>query len=407
MLSGMEPFNLNLRHLRAVALMKRLGSLTAAAAAAHLTQPALTQGLARLERALGVPLFDRRPDGTRPTSAGDAIADAVDAAFDHLSRGSRVPSVRGFSRPEDLVTGPQLKALVAFADAGSLAGAATAIGLSQPSLHRALHDLSQIVGAPLVERRGRGLVLTDPGRRLARGARLAKADLRLGIAEATGAPDDGRAVVIGTMPLARARLLPLAINSLLRTRPDARVRVVEGSWHGLVEPLRDGYIDMMIGAMRDIVPADLAQHELLVDPVAVVGRAGHPLAGTSPTLQDLARFPWVVSAPGAPLRARWETMFSGSVQPPAPIECGSVIVTRGLLAGSDMLTLLSPEQIAVELAAGVLASVTDALPELERRIGITTRSPWRAGRLQQAAMDALGSAASVISSGNVMTTSPL
>lgn len=50
MLSGMEPFNLNLRHLRAVALMKRLGSLTAAAAAAHLTQPALTQGLARLER---------------------------------------------------------------------------------------------------------------------------------------------------------------------------------------------------------------------------------------------------------------------------------------------------------------------------------------------------------------------
>lgn len=40
----------------------------------------------------------------------------------------------------------------------------------------------------LAERRGRGVALTDAGRRLARGARLAAVEIAAGLAEATGCP---------------------------------------------------------------------------------------------------------------------------------------------------------------------------------------------------------------------------
>jgi len=69
-----QPFDLNLRHLRALVSVVALRSLNRAAEAAGLSQPALTQGMAKLERQLGVLLFDR--EGTkkpRLTTAGEAV----------------------------------------------------------------------------------------------------------------------------------------------------------------------------------------------------------------------------------------------------------------------------------------------------------------------------------------------
>ena len=60
---------LNLRHLRAVAAIVRLGSVSAAAQAVSISQPAITQGLSKLERQLGISLFDRKPEGMEATKA--------------------------------------------------------------------------------------------------------------------------------------------------------------------------------------------------------------------------------------------------------------------------------------------------------------------------------------------------
>jgi hypothetical protein len=53
-----------------------------------------------------------------------------------------------------------------------------------------------------------------------------------------------------------------------------------------------------------------------------------------------------------------------------------VLTVRQLLLGSDALTLLSPAQLAVELDAGVLATLPPPVP-VTRTIGITTREGWR------------------------------
>ncbi|CAN5455033.1 LysR family transcriptional regulator [soil metagenome] len=383
----MSPFDLNLRHLRALAAIVARGSMSAAAEVVSLSQPALTQGLAKLEAQTGAVLFERRADGMNPTEAGLALAARGEAAFAHLAAAVRVGG-RGFARPERLMTATQLRAFLALAEAGSFVGAGVAAGLSQPAIHRAVRDLEQVCGVGLVDRRGRGIALSEAGRRLARGIRLASAEIAAGIVEA--APDaGGGGIAIGAMPLSRALLLPRAVALIAKELPGARFDISEGSWRDLVEPLRDGAIDMMIGALRDQSAPDLHQAPLLDDRLVIVGRTGHPLAGIAmPSRAALAAYPWIVARAGAPLRTLWQALF-GDDLPPAPIECGSVMVIRGILRDGDFLTLLSPDQVALEIDSGMLTTIGPELESSGRVIGVTTRAGWRPTRAQARFLEVL------------------
>lgn len=376
----MTGTELNLRHLRAVLAIRRHGSMSAAARDVNLTQPAITQGLARIEQQIGATLFERSSGGMAPTSAAEALVPRIAAALE------RIPSSR--------VTAAQMRSFVALARTGSYAGAARALGTSEPSLHRAVRDLSLALGRDLVERRGRGIVLTRRGVILARSFSLAMAELAAGLEEvsALAGKETGR-IAIGAMPLCRARLLPAAIARFHGRHPNYRIIVVEGSHAELIGPLRDGELDLLIGALRDPVPgSDLEQQPLFDDRPVIVARSGHPLAGTEPSLDALAGFPWSVAAPGAPLRDHWEAMFLGKglAVPPVPVECGSVITIRQLMMSSDFLALLSPDQVAVELEAGWLTILCAAPSDIVRTIGVTTRAGWKPTPLQARFQEELG-----------------
>jgi DNA-binding transcriptional LysR family regulator len=294
------------------------------------------------------------------------------------------------------VTTAQMRAFLAVADSGGYAAAAARTGLSQPTLHRALGDLALILRRTLVERRGRGIALTEPGKRTARAFRLARAELEAGLTEALGDADSGPArITIGAMPLSRARVLPMALARFNAAHPEVEIIIAEGSYGELAEPLRDGSIDFMIGALREPLPApDLEQRALFGDRVIALARAGHPLAAGLthgrephlPALEDLARYPWIVPSSGAPLRAGFEAMFqsAGLTPPIVPIECGSVMIIREILMQTDFLTLLSPDQVAVERQAGWLVSLGEPPGQFARTIGITTRAQWRPGPAQAA-----------------------
>ncbi|HSZ40686.1 MAG TPA: LysR family transcriptional regulator, partial [Trebonia sp.] len=60
----------SLRALECLVSIVDQGSLTKAAAALYMSQPALSHQLAALERELGTPLIVRLPRGIRPTPAG-------------------------------------------------------------------------------------------------------------------------------------------------------------------------------------------------------------------------------------------------------------------------------------------------------------------------------------------------
>jgi LysR family transcriptional regulator of gallate degradation len=386
----LQPYDLNLRHLRAAAAIRRCGSVSRAAGAVALSQPAVTQGIAKLEDQLGARLFERGPSGMAPTPEGDrlcaridAAAAAMAAAFDAIRGAARA----GFRGTGNLVTMSQVRALLALAEAGSFVGAAQASRLSQPSLHRAVRDVERLGGVPLAERRGRGVRLTAAGQRLARGFGLAIGEIRAGLDEL--APADSGRIRIGAMPLSRARLLPRAVARFHDLRPGARIDVEEGPHGELIERLRDGRLDFLVGALREPPPGpDVAQEALFDDRLVIVAGRDHPLAGTRPDMAQLAAFPWVVAHPGAPLLRLWQALFedAGLAVPDAPVTCGSVMMIRGLLAESRFLTLLSPHQIE---GAADLVAIGPPIEKTRRPIGLTLRADWRPAPAQRDFLDLL------------------
>ena len=375
----MELWDLNLRHLSAMAKIADLGTINAAAGAVNLTQPAITQALARLERQLDVPLFERRPQGMVPTEAALQLVPRVEAALDHIA--------------SPHVTMARMRALLALADTGSYAGASQLTGLSLPSIHRAVSDLALSMRRKLVERRSKAIVLTEAGHQTARAFRLARVELEAGLSEIEALKGhETRRIAIGAMPLSRARVLPAAVTRFLHRHPRVQLSIAEGARAELVDPLRNGGLDLMIGALRDpLIEADLLQQALFEDVPAVFGRKGHPLAGGSARAAEMACYPWALAARGAPLRDSWERYFAraGLKQPEVPIESGSVMMIRQILIGSDFLTLLSPDQVAVELEAGWLERISVLPAEFGRVIGVTTRASWRPTRVQQEFLDDL------------------
>jgi DNA-binding transcriptional LysR family regulator len=72
---------LNLNHLRIFHSVLEQGSITGAAAALRISQPAVSRQLAEFESALGARLVDRLPRGIRPTAAGEVLAERARRIF--------------------------------------------------------------------------------------------------------------------------------------------------------------------------------------------------------------------------------------------------------------------------------------------------------------------------------------
>jgi DNA-binding transcriptional LysR family regulator len=375
----MQPNEANIRHLALLAAIARTGSISSAALAVNLSQPAAAQGLSKLERGLGVRLFDRQPDGVRPTRAGElmlpraerAIAIIADAAR-LVRRSARLPAI---PHAERLMTMVQLRAFQSTVRHASYAAAGREIGLSQPSVYRSARELELILQVPLLVRVGKSVRATEPAERLARAVSLCLAELQYGFDELRAMTGGGPGrLIVGALPLPRSALLPEALARFSAAQPKAEIKLVEGPYVELAADLREGSIDLLLGALRDPSACpDLAQTRLFADALYAVARADHPLAGREATIERLRSFPWIVAAPGAPMRRIWDHMFEGVEQPEAMIECGSILTARGLLLNGDWIVLMSTDQFRIERNAGLLDTIGGPVPGSRRDIGLATR----------------------------------
>jgi DNA-binding transcriptional LysR family regulator len=387
-----QIYALNLRHLHALSVIARAGSMSAAAEQVSLSQPALTQAIGKLERNLAIRLYERETAGMRPTATGLAWIVRVEHALRYLIQGVRLVrrSVRlaPLDHIERRVSMIQLRALVAVEHCSSYAAAAEQIGLSQPAVYRAVRELQDALGGELLVRAGRAVRPTDLASRFVRFVRLMLAELRTGLGEIAASKHGGGRISIGTLPMARAVFLPDLLARFAQAHPGTSVSVREAPYDELLMALRHGDIDLVVGgAMRYPAPAnDVEQESLFDDELFIVGNSTHPLRQKKAvSIQDLLAYPWAVPALGVPMRRNWETLFrTHGVEPPTPrIECGSVLVTRGLMLKGEWLTLMSLDQFLFERQVGALAEIPIAGGVLRRRMAMIRRSDWRPTAMQE------------------------
>jgi LysR family transcriptional regulator of gallate degradation len=375
--------SVNLRHLHTFGEVARLGSVSAAARAVHISQPAVTQAVAGVERYFGVALLTRSNTGVALTAAGELCARRIERSISHLRDAvAELTRSRNFDFDATrLMRTAHLHALSAVVEHRNFSLAARAQHVSQPSVHRAARELERLIGVPLFEKTSFGITPTREAEKLARRARLAFAEIDQARAEvhALSGGESGR-TVIGAMPLARSFLVPTALLEFTQQYPEHSVAIVEGTYEHLLASLRSGEADFLIGALRNPAPvADVVQEHLFDDPLAIIVRAKHPLVSRKRvTVAALSKYPWIVPRAGTPLRIHFQEMFetAGLPAPTRAIECNSLIAARALLLESDRIMLLSAHQIHYELEAGLLVALPHPAGDVERPIGLTMRHDW-------------------------------
>ncbi len=393
----------NLRHLRLFEAAVRLGSLTRAAEMVHVSQPAASQALARLGRLFGARLAERTSGGLRATQEGRIVQARAARALAHLAEANRRITLRSRlgrgvagDRLERHATMAQLRALSAFAEAGSFSDAARRMGQTEPAVQRAAREIERLLGVPLFDGGPRDIRLTPAGETVAIHAGLALKEIAAAhdeLREETGV-FDGR-LVVGTLPLVRTRVVPEAVVALMQRHPAARIEVIDGSYDSLVRGLRSGACDMILGALREQGrPRGLAERPLFHDRLSIVARARHPLAGRALEGPELAGYPWVLPRRDTPARGVFERLAEERGVRDAGrghVETGSLVALRGVLLASDAVTIISLQQIDYELRQGLIVPLDLEVAEGERVIGVTTLENWRPTAVQAAFLECLES----------------
>ncbi len=381
-----REFSTSIRHLKVFDSVAHLNGVRRASDECHLSQPAVTQAIAKLEEQMGVMLLERRASGTYLNEFGVIFhrrTRRLFAQFEQALVELGVPSGPiPVSRIAGRISKSQVRSLISIVENGSFAQAARALGVSQTSLQRAARDLERTLRTPLYMQTATGIMATPAAAEFARKIKLALREVEWGIDEVEAARGNiGGEIVIGALLLAGSVMLASVINEFVSNYPNANVRILNGNAEDMLRYLRTGDVDVVIGLLRDCVPADLVHQALAETPYAVVARHGHPLAQkTEVTLDELADYDWIIGTPGATRRIRFEKLFAGQRHPKARIATCSLPTIRLLLTQSDRLTLLTSYELMYEEDA--LTAVPFGAIEPVPSMGLTTRENWLPTQLQ-------------------------
>jgi DNA-binding transcriptional LysR family regulator len=372
----------SLRHLRVFAMVAKLRSVRKAADAVFLSQPAVTQAIAKVEAQVGAVLFERRSSGTYLSEAGDILASRISRMFSQIE-----DALAQFGVAEGTVdaiayriTRSQIRGLIAVAGGSPFAEAAEALNLSQVSLYRAARDLERTLGRPLFHNGVAGHMPAPAGVELARKLSLAMREVEWAIEEikAAAGSQDGE-LRIGAMPLAGSFFLGPVLHEITKFSPGARVHVRTGSCAHLAKALQMGEVDFVVGLIRSNVnPAEIEQEALFSSPYVVVGRKDHPLSRKAKvSLTDLENADWISPSNGAVRRIALDRLFSAMKHlPTANIEAYSISTIRLLMAESDRLTLMTKFEFECERSGGALAMLPFDPIEPAHTTGVAWRARW-------------------------------
>lgn len=272
-----------------------------------------------------------------------------------------------------MTTTGRLRAYVAVADTGSVRAAAQQLIVTESAVSAALAALRREVGVPLLERDGRGLRLTEPGRIFAGYAREILGLQEEGLAAARGDTDPEHARVrVAAVTTAGEHILPVVIASLRERHPGLDLRLEVGTRERVWGLLAAHEADLVI-AGRPPRSLDGTVRAVRRNDLVVVGSPG--LAESDPM-----RATWLLREAGSGTRTTCLALLAELDADPATLTLGSNgAVVAGAAAGLGV-TLVSRDAVREALAAGRLVELPVPHTPLAR--------PWHAVSHRRASVGA-------------------
>jgi LysR family transcriptional regulator of abg operon len=250
--------------------------------------------------------------------------------------------------------------VVAIAERGSMRAAARHLQIAQPALTRSLALLERELGAPLFERRARGVVATPLGEAFIARARSILTEIRRTREEVEQLRGAGTGTVtVGLSIAAHLALLPPSLRPFRTRYPDIRLHIIEGFYPTLEERLRDGTVDFYIGPDGGAQPVPQLSREILFHNRRIVlCRAGHPLAAAT-SLRELVGQDWVTTSITADASDEINAFFARHGLPPPrlAVRSQSALTLLTCLANSDLLAMVPAQWERFEMTGKALTTI--------------------------------------------------
>lgn len=257
---------------------------------------------------------------------------------------------------------------------GTVTAVAEALAYSPSTVSQQLAALEAEVGVALLERRGRGVVLTAAGRALAEGA-----DHVFWATEGATAAAQAAAsrlvgpVRIGSYASVGATVVPITVASLRAQEPDFDLSYQQLADDGLRQ-LTLGHLDIWIDQLYTALPAPttpgvVVARKILVEPVCLAVPDSHD---RGPDLRAYADATWVGGTPGSSCRRLLQHLCNDAgFEPRVPYVADDLEVLLQFVAGGVATAVLPrlamtrvPETVTVHPLQGqhrqVVALARDA-----------------------------------------------
>lgn len=375
---------ISLRQLRLFAAIGDLKSVRRASEECSLSQPAVTQALAKLEEQVGATLVDRRASGSYLNPFGEIFYARTKRFFAQIEQAVVAAGAAGSENGARAIvnrfTRSQIRTLVGVIEQGSFERTADVLGISASSLQRAARDLESNMRVSLFYRNASGVLVSPIGITFGRRLKLALQEIEQAIDEIDSARGgSGQQIVIGAMPFGGSVLLASVLDDFLALHPTADIRIINDSAPLMRKSLREGDVDLVIGLLPETQPEEVVGLPMAPTPYSIAVRRGHPLTRKGRVdLADLASYDWVIGTPGSSRRACFDQMFVGNT-PRAQIATCALTVLHHLVKRSDRLTLMT----SYELEHGdddIRALPFDRILPVPS-LGIMMRADWMPTRL--------------------------
>lgn len=176
--------------------------------------------------------------------------------------------------------------------------AAEVLGISQPTLSRAISSLELELGAPLFERRGRNVVLSRFGRVFAEHVFSAMHELNAGIDHVRDLTDPEKGTIDVSLIYAISNIcFPRLLQGYLEKQlpNQATFQFRQGNTPSVMSDVKEGLSEIGFCSYMSNQP-ELVFSPLIRCPLSLVLSPTHPLAGhTSVSLREISAYPLILS----------------------------------------------------------------------------------------------------------------
>lgn len=268
------------------------------------------------------------------------------------------------------------------AEAGSFSQAAILLGKPQPALSKHVRDLENDLHTPLLYRNGRGVVLTEAGRRLSVRAKVILQQIAEARTEALSIATNGLASATLGMPPSVARIFaaPLA-GRLYSAYPEIRLRLLDAFNGHLLEWLTAGRLDAAI--LYDCEATNRLNAEMLLsEEMHLISASGHDRSSADMPAEALEHIPLVLPSRAHGLRTQvgsWAGRNGIKLQ--VRMECDAFSSMLELVLAGHGATFLPRAAVQQEIERGQLVATRIQGPCLRRRL-VLALPPDRPGNAE-------------------------